>query len=108
MNDITSFQRVKMLSIVQVPQHSDAVLSTRSGQGTIGGNGDSVDVASVTVVVCSQLALGELPDLMISVRASYAHEECAHAFTTLSHPADTMTGFMALGLNLTQDTLTIL
>lgn len=57
-----------MLPIVQVPQHGDAVLSTRSGQGAVRGNGDSVDISSVTVVVCSQLALGELPDLMVSVR----------------------------------------
>jgi hypothetical protein len=46
-----------MLSLVEVPKHGDAVLSSGSGQGTVGRNGNGVDIAGMTVVVCSQLEL---------------------------------------------------
>jgi len=60
---VTSLERVQVLAIVEIPQHRDAVLATRSSQRSIGGNGDSVNVTSVAVVVGAQLALGKLPDL---------------------------------------------
>lgn len=61
-----------MLALVQIPQHSDTVLSTGSTQGTVGGNGNVVDVAGVTVVVGLQLALGQIPDLIAKVLVRYA------------------------------------
>lgn len=52
-----------MFALVQVPEHGDAVLATGSGQGTVGGDGEGVDVSGVSVVVGLELALGQLPDL---------------------------------------------
>jgi len=52
-----------VLSVVEVPKHGDTVLSSGGSERTIGGNGDGVDVTGVSVVVGSELALGELPDL---------------------------------------------
>lgn len=53
-----------MFTLVEVPEHGDTVLSTGSGQGSIGRDGEGVDVTSVTVVVGLELALVELPDLV--------------------------------------------
>ena len=52
-----------MLGFVEVPKHGDTVLSSRSGQGTVGRNGNGVDVAGMAIVVCSQLELRQLPNL---------------------------------------------
>ena len=52
-----------MLALVEVPEHGDAVASTGSAEGTIGGDSDGVDVTGVSDVVGAELALGELPDL---------------------------------------------
>lgn len=52
-----------MLALVEVPEHSDAVLSSRRAERSIGRDGDGGDVAGVAVVVGAELALGELPDL---------------------------------------------
>ena len=52
-----------MLGLVQIPKHGDTVLSSGSSQRTVGGNGNGVDVTGMTVVVCSQLELRQLPDL---------------------------------------------
>lgn len=52
-----------MLALVEIPEHGDAVLATGRGERTIGGDGDGVDVADVTVVVGLQLELLEFPDL---------------------------------------------
>ncbi|HEY0162360.1 MAG TPA: carbamoyl-phosphate synthase large subunit, partial [Edaphobacter sp.] len=48
---------------VFVPEHGDTILSARGSEGTIGRDGDGVDVASVSIVVGLQLELGEFPDL---------------------------------------------
>jgi hypothetical protein len=60
---ITSVERVEVLGLVQVPQHGGTVLATGSAEGSVGGDGDSVDVAGVTDVVGLQAAGSELPDL---------------------------------------------
>lgn len=52
-----------MLAVVQVPEHGDTVLATGSGQGSVGGDGEGVDVAGVTEVVGLELASVEFPDL---------------------------------------------
>lgn len=57
-----------MLSLVEVPQHGDSVLSSRGAEGPIGRDGDGGDVSGVAVVSRAELALGELPDLMIGER----------------------------------------
>lgn len=62
-DDIPSLERVEMTALVQVPKHGDTVLAARGGKGSVGRDGKSVDVASVTVVVGLQLAFGQLPDL---------------------------------------------
>lgn len=60
---ITSVQGVKMLRLVQVPQHGSSVLSTRRAERSIGGDCDSVDVSGVSDVVGLQSAGRELPNL---------------------------------------------
>lgn len=47
-----------MLAIVQIPKHGDTILTTRGGERSIGRDSEGVDVTSVTVVVCLELALG--------------------------------------------------
>ena len=44
-----------MLALVEIPEHSDAVLASRSGERAIGGDGHCVDVAGVTIVIGLQL-----------------------------------------------------
>jgi hypothetical protein len=62
-DDVSGLERVEVLAVVEVPEHGDAILSSGSGERTVGGDGNGVDVTGVTVVVGSELALGELPDL---------------------------------------------
>lgn len=62
-DDIAGLEGVEMLGLVEIPKHDDAVLATGGAQGTIGGNGDGVDVTVVADVVGAELALVELPDL---------------------------------------------
>ena len=62
-DDVTRLKGVEVLAIVEVPQHCDAVLSTRGSKGAIGGDGNRVDVALVSEVVRAELAFCELPDL---------------------------------------------
>lgn len=56
-DNITCLEGVQVLAVVQVPKHGDAILTTRGGEGAIGGYGDGVDVSGVAVVVGAQLAL---------------------------------------------------
>lgn len=62
-DNVAGLERVEVLALVQVPEHGDAILSAGSRERTIGGDGDGVDVAGVTVVVGLQLELRELPNL---------------------------------------------
>lgn len=48
--------------------NSHSILSSGGAERSIRGDGDSVDVARVTVVVGSELALGEFPDLESEIR----------------------------------------
>ena len=52
-----------MLGLVQVPEHGGTVLATGGAEGSVGGNGDGVDVAGVTDVVGLETAGSELPNL---------------------------------------------
>ena len=60
---VTGGERVEVLGLVQVPEHGGTVLATRGAEGSVGGDGDGVDVASVADVVSLELAGGEFPDL---------------------------------------------
>ena len=63
MDLVTGLERVKVLGFVQVPQHGGAVFAPRCAQGTVGGDGDGVDVAGVADVVGLNAAGSEFPDL---------------------------------------------
>ena len=52
-----------MLALVEVPEHGGTVLTTGGAEGSVRGDGDGVDVASVTDVVSLDAAGGEFPDL---------------------------------------------
>ena len=76
-DDVTSFERVEVLALVEVPEHGDTVLATGGSERTVGGDGDSVDVSSVAVVVGLQLELGEFPDLKIELaRVRLSTDDC--------------------------------
>ena len=62
-DDFTGIQTVQALSFVQVPQHSGMILTTRSGQGTIWRDTDSVQVSGMSEKVVAQLAVGQIPYL---------------------------------------------
>lgn len=62
---ITSVQGVKVLRLVQVPEHCSSVLATGSAERSVGGDGNGVDVAGVSDVVGLQSAGRKLPDLII-------------------------------------------
>jgi hypothetical protein len=60
---VTGVERVEVLGLVEIPQHGGTILATGSAQGSIGRDGDGVDVSGVTNVVSLQTAGSELPDL---------------------------------------------
>jgi hypothetical protein len=60
---IAGLERVEVLGLVQVPEHGGTILATRSAQGSIGGDGDGVDVAGVADVVGLDAARCEFPNL---------------------------------------------
>ena len=63
MDLVAGLERVKVLGFVQVPQHGGAVFAARCAEGTVGGDGDGVDVAGVADVIGLDAAGGEFPDL---------------------------------------------
>ena len=63
MDLIASLQGVEVLGLVEIPEHSGAVFAAGSAEGTVGGDGDCVDVAGVANVVGLNTARGEFPDL---------------------------------------------
>jgi len=62
-DDVTSFKGVKLLALVEVPEHGNTVLATGSSEGTVRGAGYGVKVASVAGKVGTELAVGEVPNL---------------------------------------------
>lgn len=62
-NFVFGFERIEMFRVVEVPEHGCAVFSTGSTERAVGGDGDGVDVASVSIVVGAKFALGQFPDL---------------------------------------------
>lgn len=63
MDLIASGERVEVLGLVKVPEHGGTVLATGGAEGSVGGDGDGVDVSGVTDVVGLETARSELPNL---------------------------------------------
>lgn len=62
-DDSVGSKGIKMLTIIEVPEHGGTVLSSGSAEGSIRGDGDGVNVARVVDQVCLDLAVGKVPDL---------------------------------------------
>jgi len=60
---VSSIKRVKVLALLEIPQHGSVVLSTRRAERAIGRNGHAGEVARVANKVGLQLAGGEVPHL---------------------------------------------
>ena len=62
---ITRIQSVEWLGLfrAQIPQFGGSITTTGSTERTIWGDGNSVQVASVAVVITLEFAVGEIPDL---------------------------------------------
>jgi hypothetical protein len=60
---VTSVEGVEVLGLVEVPEHGGSVLSSGSAEGSVGGDGDGVDVSGVSRVVGLDAAGRELPNL---------------------------------------------
>jgi len=56
-------QAVQMLSVVNIPQHSSAVLTTGTAERTIRRDGDGIEHTSMTSQVGFQAAVVQVPDL---------------------------------------------
>lgn len=63
---VTGLERVEVLALVEVPEHGGTVLTAGSAEGSVGGDGDGVDVSGVTDVVGLDAAGGEFPNLKTS------------------------------------------
>lgn len=63
MDLVASVEGVEVLGLVEIPEHGSAVLATGGAEGSIGGDGDGVDVTGVTDVVGLEAAGSELPNL---------------------------------------------
>lgn len=70
---VTGGERVKVLGLVEIPEHGGSVLATGGAQGTIGRDSDSVDVTGVTDVVGLDAAGSEFPDLKL---VSFLSKRC--------------------------------
>ena len=64
MDLISGLKRVEVFRFIEIPEHSGAILSTRGAEGSVGRDGDGVDVAGVANVVGLDPARGEFPDLI--------------------------------------------
>lgn len=65
MDLVASVERVEVLRLVQIPEHSSSVLPSGRAERAIGGDGDGVDIARVTNVVSLDAAGSEFPNLEI-------------------------------------------
>jgi len=73
---VTGAQRVEMLGLVEIPEHRCTILTTGSAEGSVGGNGDGIDVAGVADVVGLEFAGGELPNLNQSLTRQLLDSLC--------------------------------
>jgi hypothetical protein len=64
---VAGVEGVEVLGLVEIPEHGDTVLATGGAEGSVGRDGDGVDVAGVTDVVGLETAGSELPNLDMNV-----------------------------------------
>lgn len=84
MDLVVGVERVQVLGLVKIPEHGGAILATGGAEGTVGGDGDGVDVAGVADVIGLQLAAGELPDLRFAEETNFVSRfwnSCANNMT---------------------------
>jgi len=62
-DDASSIKAVQRLVLDQIPEISDLVATTGGAEGTVGGDGDGVEVALMTFQILDQLAVSQAPDL---------------------------------------------
>jgi len=62
---VTGVEGLEVLGLVEIPEHGDTVLATGGAEGSIGGDGDGVDVTGVTDVIGLEAAGSELRNLWI-------------------------------------------
>lgn len=89
---VVGVERVQVLALVKIPQHRGTVLTAGSAEGSIGGDGDGVDVTGVADVVGLELAARELPNLLIfPLSSAYM---CLHRgiYTTIGRVKKTILG----------------
>jgi len=84
---VVGIKGVKVLGLVQVPEHGGTVLTTGSAERTVGGDGDGINVAGVTNVVGLDAAGRELPDLNQLVPTS-RHNDGVLGVRAESHARD--------------------
>lgn len=73
-DNVTSFQRGKVVAQVEIPKHGSTVFTTRGTERTIRGDSDSVDVTSVAHEVSAEFAVVQIPDLDDAIPTSRDNE----------------------------------
>ena len=73
-NNLAGIQGIETFAFVQVPKHGSAILATRSTEGAIRRNTDSVEVPSVSHKVIAEFAVGERKDLDETIPATTDNE----------------------------------
>ena len=63
MDLVVGVEGVEVLGLVEIPEHGGTVLAAGGAEGTVGGDGDGVDIPGVADVVGLDLAGRELPNL---------------------------------------------
>lgn len=63
MDLVTSVEGVEVLGLIKVPKHGSTIFATGGAEGSVGGDGDSVDVSSVSNVVGLDSARNKFPNL---------------------------------------------
>ena len=66
MNFVLGFETVEVFAVIEIPEHGCAVFAPRSTEGTVRGDGDGVNVAGVTEVVCAEFTFRQFPDLAVN------------------------------------------
>jgi len=60
---IAGIKAIKMLGLVEIPEHGGAILASRCAERTVRGDSDSVDISTVSGMVGLNAARRELPNL---------------------------------------------
>ena len=69
-NGDSSIEVIESLALVKLPKLGNTVFATRSAKRSVGGDGNGVDVSSVTLEIVLELAVGQGPDLDLLVPAT--------------------------------------